>query len=553
MPESRQRDLVPLLAAASFSLLLVAGLGYWPAVREAWCPTILVASSQEKSDLLSTLAGQYSNEVAARNPGCSDPAVRVERIASGTAETRLADGWTGPDRPDAWMPAATTWVLLLAHKRPGLVPAGRLTFLAISPLVIAMPMPMAMALGWPEVQPSWSDLFSLARDPRGWAAHGHPEWGPFLLGKTDPNTSTSGLNSLLVEYYVASGQTAGLSEPDVLASEPMVRAVEGSVAHYCDTVDTCFRNLAAADDRGSPLSYISAMAAEEQEVANYNNGGYNNGTPPKVPLAAIYPTPYTLQADHPVVMLRWMSEGQREVADAFLQWLVQPSQQQQLANRWFRDGSGNLGSAVALTQGLQTAGPLAIAPLPAPAVIAAVQASWSQIRKRARVLILLDTASKDVLAQVRKATQPFASGDSIAVWSVQNASTPYRQLVGFTPGDSHGTLDGAIKGAPLQAARAPVYAATYSAYLFLGANQSPGLVNAVVLIADTPDDGSLNIGTLLQAVVRNGGPVRVYTVSLNGSMNKDLQRLARASGGVYVPASGAPAIQQAVEQALADF
>ena len=34
----------------------------------------------------------------------------------------------------------------------------------------------------------------LANDPQGWAAFGHPEWGPFRLGKTNPNFSTSGLN-----------------------------------------------------------------------------------------------------------------------------------------------------------------------------------------------------------------------------------------------------------------------------------------------------------------------------------------------------------------------
>ena len=36
------------------------------------------------------------------------------------------------------------------------------------------------------------ELNKMAQDPKGWAAHGHPEWGQFRLGKTNPNFSTSG-------------------------------------------------------------------------------------------------------------------------------------------------------------------------------------------------------------------------------------------------------------------------------------------------------------------------------------------------------------------------
>ncbi len=60
-----------------------------------------------------------------------------------------------------------------------------------TPLVIAMPKPMAEALGWPDKALGWSDILALATDPAGWAAYGHPEWGPFRLGKTNPNFSTA--------------------------------------------------------------------------------------------------------------------------------------------------------------------------------------------------------------------------------------------------------------------------------------------------------------------------------------------------------------------------
>ena len=66
----------------------------------------------------------------------------------------------------------------------------------LTPLVIAMPQPMAEATGYPGTPFSWADLLRLSTSGEGWAAIGHPEWGPFRLGKTNPNLSTSGLSAL---------------------------------------------------------------------------------------------------------------------------------------------------------------------------------------------------------------------------------------------------------------------------------------------------------------------------------------------------------------------
>src|SRR5260370_76192 len=77
----------------------------------------------------------------------------------------------------------------------------------VTPLVIAMPAPMAQALGYPQKAIGWSDILSLAKDQTGWSSLGHPEFGPFKLGKTNPNFSTSGLNALIAQTYAASNKT----------------------------------------------------------------------------------------------------------------------------------------------------------------------------------------------------------------------------------------------------------------------------------------------------------------------------------------------------------
>jgi Ca-activated chloride channel homolog len=65
--------------------------------------------------------------------------------------------------------------------------------LVLSPVVIAIWKPMAEALGWPDKPIGWADVLKLARDPKGWEALGHPEWGSFKFGHTHPEYSNSGL------------------------------------------------------------------------------------------------------------------------------------------------------------------------------------------------------------------------------------------------------------------------------------------------------------------------------------------------------------------------
>src|SRR5437899_1437075 len=119
-----------------------------------------------------------------------------------------------------------------------------------------------------------SEKAALPGDPAGWGRLGHPEWGAFRLGKTNPNLSTSGLNALIGAYFAATGVTGDLSvdrlnDPKVL---DFVKGVESSVVHYGDISLTFLQNLQAADDHGAALTYVSAIAIEEKSVWDYNHG-----------------------------------------------------------------------------------------------------------------------------------------------------------------------------------------------------------------------------------------------------------------------------------------
>ena len=140
-----------------------------------------IVASSEKAALLRTLADRYN----ATSPEVDGQCVwmEVSTKASGAAATALARGWDdaadGP-RPDIWTPASSSWAVLSTRVRPTStgpppMPAERPS-LVQTPLVIAMPKPMAEALGWPEAQIGWKDLAALARAKDGWASQGHPEW-----------------------------------------------------------------------------------------------------------------------------------------------------------------------------------------------------------------------------------------------------------------------------------------------------------------------------------------------------------------------------------------
>src|SRR5438270_4181075 len=141
------------------------------------CTTVTVASSPEKVSLLTQLASDFNNSKAAHNNGCTT--VKVQNKSSGAAANLLSSDW--PDdgtRPVVWSPAASSWGGVVNQRRadqgqPAIAPTDAKP-IQVTPLAIAMPKPMAQALGWPATPIGWSDLLALAKDPKGWETKGHP-------------------------------------------------------------------------------------------------------------------------------------------------------------------------------------------------------------------------------------------------------------------------------------------------------------------------------------------------------------------------------------------
>ena len=469
------------------------------------------------------------------------------------------------------------WLSKPGHTK-AIAPAG--DALVLSPIVIAMWKPMAQALGWPDRSIGWSDLLALSREPQGWGRHGHPEWGALRLGKTNPTVSTSGLHALIAAYFEATGRLPAetdLSDPKVA---DFVRGLEASVVHYSETVATFFLNLREADRRGSALSYVSAIAVEEKEVWDYNRGVISSdvadptpGLPPRVPLVAMYPPLGTLVADHPYAVLDvpWMTEEKRRVAAAFLRFLESAPTQERFASAAFRDHLGQPGAEISEANGLLAREPsLALRP-PAPRVIDRIQRSWSDLRKRARVIIAIDESEamgerlpsgETKLELVRRAALEavgqLAVDDEVGLWSFATTA-PYRELVAVgRAGAQLGPLRGAIEQlSPVPGGRTALYATTRAAVRTLGSSIDPTRVNAVVVLTGgrNEDPGDQDRTALLDFLQsqREDSLVRVFTIGYGDKADEETLRLiARASRGAWYEATPG-AIASVLRLVISDF
>jgi Ca-activated chloride channel homolog len=559
--------------------------------RRANCVPLTVAASSEKAALLSELAGKYNGSGRTFGGKCAD--VKVYSKASGAAETALATGWDekamGAPAPQVWTPAGSSWLGLLrqqvaATDRPNPLPDGKPGMVAQSPLVLAMPKPMAQALGWPGKPLGWSDVLSLINDPRGWGAVGHPEWGRFKLGKTNPHLSTSGLNVTVGAYFAATGRSGDLTEADLSDQKVLnfVKAVESGVVHYGDTTLTFLSNLADADARGTGMSYVSAVAVEEKSVYDYNQGNptgdpklAGKGRKPQVPLVAVYPKEGTLISDHPYVVLTSASDDQRAGAADFLAWLQQPAQQKRFTDLAFRTFDGKPGAGLSTANGLLPDQKYTVLDPPAPAVLAKALSTWDSQRKRARVLLVIDISGSmaentqsgksklDVAKQAAlKALDLFAPDDEVGLWTFsteqQSGGQPYTERVPI--GAVSGTRDRmrAVIGGLAAEGGTALYATARAAQQALLSTVDPGKINAVVLLTDGkneyPRDNDLD-GLLHDLDANNlENSVRVFTIAYGDKADLDtLKKISTASRGAAYDARNPSSIDDVLVSVISNF
>jgi Ca-activated chloride channel homolog len=568
------------------------------------CIAVDMAVSSEKIDLLTELAEQFNDSDLAEVDGTC-VVVRPQSKASGRATDLLADGWDesleGP-RPVIWSPASAAWGQVLDQRlaqagQPPLAPDEYTPFM-LSPLVIAMPRPMAEALGWPDTPIGWGTLLELAQDPEGWSAYGHPEWGPFRLGKTHPGFSTSGLSALIAQYYALVGKTQDLTSEDIAREQVLTDAatIESSVVHYGDTTLTFLNNWYRNDARGTALTYASAVAIEEVSLVNYNRGNPDGVlepgeelVPPRVPLVAIYPEEGTLFSDNPFFVLadaEWVSDDEAAAAELFTQFVQRPENQQRVLEFGFRPGNIEVPIAEPLTaaNGVDPEQPTTTLRLPDPGVLVGLIEQWEQTRKPARVLLLLDVSgsmaefaaegSSETRLDLAKraiatALDQFIDADVVGlrIFSTDLGTDPatgepldYVDLVELAPmSENRERIRAAVSGL-LPIAGTPLYTATRDSFTDMADSFDPERINAVVLLSDGENDDPRNsdraqmLEVLSEAQGENATQVRVFPIRYGPDVGgADLGLIADATNARVYDASDPRSIDQVFTAVISNF
>ena len=244
----------------------------WPCrPRRSTCSTDLAQAFNRLDEAAGRRPLRVRPTRSSRRPA-RPPTAAGRRLERPTATDPAPVIWSPARRAPGAPSSTSAWP---TRARPPMADRG--TPFMLTPLVIAMPQPMAEALGWPD-------------KPHGLRRHPAPGQRPGGLGartaipsgarsgsaRPTRTSRPAGCRALdrpgLRGHRQDAGPHAGGPRPSP-RSTPSTRGVESAVVHYGDTTLTFLNNWYRGRPARAPrCSYASAVAVEEKSVIDYNTG-----------------------------------------------------------------------------------------------------------------------------------------------------------------------------------------------------------------------------------------------------------------------------------------
>ncbi len=549
------------------------------------CTEVSVLSSYENAEMVAALAAAYNAEPRDVNGSCVT--VTAEREKSGYAAEQSASGFsqTSMEQPTVWMPDASTWLAVARDMgAEDVVPAsGEST--AESNIVLAMPQPLAAAIGWDVEAPSWADVFEAAADENLWSDLGYPEWGSFKLGKTSPVAATSGEAAMLASYGTAAGSlddvsAATIADPAIAAA---VTEQELSVSHYMSTPEHFLWHARQAEQAGSAADFLSAVIVDEKSVWDYNRGITSRdgatrveSDPPREKLVTVYPTDGFYVADNPAVVLTgdWVTDEQKAAAEDFLRYTHTAQGQQVVRESGYRDLNGELDASV-MDVGALEADPAGARALPGSDVIVAVNEAFPDVRKRANVLFLVDvsgsmedpiTADDTKLSGAQDAIElaldHFTAGDNVGLAAFSQdgsgALIPGEVAPVADIADSRDAFVSALDSLDARG-DTPLYEAVSTFAAEMGEGWSADRINAIVLLSDGEDSPKVSNVTQDEMLteledLHHDTPILVFTLAYGEDADVEtLQAISKATGAHYYDATDPTKVKSVLGDLVTSF
>jgi hypothetical protein len=506
--------------------------------------TLRVAAAPEIAPAL-RMAGKAMTELNEMMDGAcaaveviaADPADIAAVVAAKESTTLTGVGLPAGNVaiPDVWVPDSSTWLARLSGASPNLA-FPEAPSLARSPVVVAMPEPIATKVGWPAAKLTWQAL--LTKVTTDTTLH---------IGTVEPSRDAAGLAGLL-----ALGAAMNASPNGQAAATGALRALAAGRSTLRQDLLARFPRSA---EPAAIASGLSAAALTEQAVIAYN------GAKPPIKLAALYLDPPPLAMDYPFAVLPGIDAGRATIAAHLLQETKTASFQQQLATDGMRGPDGRPAKGFALPS---AAPEPSVTPAPTTteraATAAAVQktlGTWHAVTLPARMLAIIDvsgsmlervaSAANATRAQVtieaaRRGLGLLDDSWAVGLWIFSTnlqGSVDHQELLPIQPLSVQRTQLLATLGTikPKPQGDTGLYDTILAAYQAVQKDWDPGRVNSIVLMTDGDNDDANGVSlselqAKLGALVDPKRPIQLIILGIGSSVNADpLTTITKITGG----------------------
>ncbi|MEV0733463.1 substrate-binding domain-containing protein [Polymorphospora sp. NPDC050346] len=489
-----------------------------------------------------TVSGTDSVDVAAAVAGLHGISLAGVGRASGTAVM-----------PDVWVPDSSTWLLRLSAAAPGFAPTNNAS-VAHSPVVVAMPEPVATSFGWPDKQLTWADLLQQITTGT-----------QLRTGIVEPTRDSAGLSLLLALGAAASAAGEGAQQATTAALRALAT---GRSALRQDLVARFPRSA----DPASVASALGAAALSEEDVIAYN------AARPPITLAALYPQPASMALDYPYAILPGTDPARAAAAEGLFSLLDTAAFRDRLGARGLRGPDGTWGQGFEAPRGAQaglpsppsaapgtsaspdpggSALPGAPARGPDPAAVERALSTWTAVTLPARMLAVIDvsgsmlqrvptaggaTRMQVTLQAAQRGLGLFDDSWAVGLWTFStelSGGRDYReeQPVGPLSSQRSRLLSSLNAITPKPDGDTGLYDTVLAAYESMQEGWEPGRVNSVVMLTDGRNDDDNGISqekllTDLQALVDPRRPIQVVIIGIGDGVSRDeLDAITKVTGG----------------------
>src|SRR5581483_4802664 len=253
----------------------------------------------------------------------------------------------------------------------------------------------------------------------------------------------------------------------------------------------------------------------------------------------------------------WVSDRQRQGAQAFSDFVQRPENQRQVLSFGFRPGNPQVavGAPISKTYGVDPTQPQTTLTVPSPEVLVGIIDKWGEQRKSAKVLLVIDVSGSmgedagdgtklDLAKRAAiDALQDFKADDQVGLRifstgiNARGPDTDELDLVPIGPIASNREAVATRIDSLVPTSGTPLYSVAKNSYNFLKSSYDPARINAVVLLTDGKNEDPRNedFSSTLNAL-RAGSeglsttPVRLFTIGYGKDADlATLKRMAEAT------------------------